>query len=234
MPILSAADGCRAGWVVVTQDLDTGAISWRLCAGAQALIHPDPLPAVLAIDIPIGLPDLGARQADPLARRLLGPGRGSSVFPAPLRPMLAAGTYLEACAIRLRIDGKKMSIQAWGIMPKIRDVDAVLSADPAARLRVYEIHPEVCFHFMAGAHPLRHGKKTPAGQAERLRLLEPHFGAAPAAALADRRALAAQPDDVLDAFAALWTARRIHAGTARGLPPDPPVDSNGLRMQIVY
>jgi predicted RNase H-like nuclease len=42
----------------------------------------------------------------------------------------------------------------------------------------------------------------------------------------------ARLDDVLDAFAALWVARRIEAGAARPLPPRPPRDGRGLRMAI--
>ncbi len=40
-------------------------------------------------------------------------------------------------------------------------------------------------------------------------------------------------DDMLDAFAALWSARRWIVGTAETLPPEPPKDACGLPMQIV-
>jgi predicted RNase H-like nuclease len=43
----------------------------------------------------------------------------------------------------------------------------------------------------------------------------------------------AAPDDVLDAFAALWSADRIARGEAINLPAIPPRDSVGLRMEIV-
>ena len=41
-------------------------------------------------------------------------------------------------------------------------------------------------------------------------------------------------DDVYDACAAAWTAGRIASRTAERLPPDPDLDSTGLRMEIVY
>jgi len=41
-------------------------------------------------------------------------------------------------------------------------------------------------------------------------------------------------DDILDAFAALWTAERIINRDAQSLPEEPPVDSAGLPMRIVY
>src|SRR5699024_12100597 len=39
---------------------------------------------LVAVDIPVGLPDTGTRQADVLVRRRLG-ARASSVFPTPVR-----------------------------------------------------------------------------------------------------------------------------------------------------
>jgi predicted RNase H-like nuclease len=44
----------------------------------------------------------------------------------------------------------------------------------------------------------------------------------------------ATDDDIADAFAALWTARRIVAGVARSLPDVPLLDSAGLPMRMVY
>ena len=41
-------------------------------------------------------------------------------------------------------------------------------------------------------------------------------------------------DDILDAFAALWTATRIFEGRARSLPERPPIDAAGLLMRILY
>jgi hypothetical protein len=40
-------------------------------------------------------------------------------------------------------------------------------------------------------------------------------------------------DDILDAFAALWTAERIAPGEAVTLPEVPPRDRHGLPMEMV-
>jgi predicted RNase H-like nuclease len=40
-------------------------------------------------------------------------------------------------------------------------------------------------------------------------------------------------DDHMYAFAALWTAEQAHSGKALVLPPNPPPDEYGLRMEIV-
>lgn len=179
----------------------------------KIVIH-QPAAQVIALDIPIGLPDQGARACDLAARQILGRPRASSVFPAPIRPVLAATSYTAACQIRSRIEAKKLSIQAWGIMPKICEVDEALRHDPALLTTVHEVHPEVSFFFLGGGQPCQHSKKSSTGRAERRRLLAPFFGAWLTAALAERRQLGSAEDDILDAFAALWTAERIAGGIA--------------------
>ena len=42
-----------------------------------------------------------------------------------------------------------------------------------------------------------------------------------------------QDDDLIDAFAALWTAQRIVQGTAIQVPEIPEVDSAGLPMRMM-
>jgi predicted RNase H-like nuclease len=40
-------------------------------------------------------------------------------------------------------------------------------------------------------------------------------------------------DDLLDAFAALWSGERVVAGKEFLLPAKPPLDTCGLRMEMV-
>ena len=112
-------------------------------------------------------------------------------------------------------------------------VDAVLRRMPALRERVHEIHPEVSFFFLGGGKPMRHGKKTEEGTMERANLLGTVFGRAIEDLLAARFYVQVGVDDVLDAFAALWTAERIHNNAHLILPAAPPLDRAGLRMEIV-
>lgn len=230
--IAAGVDGCRAGWIQITLGPQSAIVS-RCLPDAAGLVRQEPRPDAIAIDIPIGLPASGPRACDLEARRLLGPRR-SSVFSAPLRAMLEARSWEEACAIRSRIEGKRIPKQLWGILPKIREVDALLRADlHGAGGLLREAHPELCFRSWAG-RPLEHAKKRPAGRRERLALVSRHFGAK-----AFERVREAHPrrdvadDDILDAFAALWTAERILAGSAHTLPEHPPRDACGLPMQIV-
>jgi predicted RNase H-like nuclease len=188
---------------------------------------------LIALDVPIGLPDRGSRDCDVAARRLLGPGRGSSVFPAPIRPVLEACSHGEACAIRESVEEKRLSIQSWAIVPKIREVDVALRTSAELRSRVREVHPEVCFYHVASGRPMTHAKKKRRGREERLDLLRPAFGSAVDAALADRRVLGCAADDIVDAFVGLWTARRVWAGEAVTIPGAPPRDRHGLPMEMV-
>jgi hypothetical protein len=98
MPNIAGVDGCRAGWIALIECTETRSITARVFLTFRDLVTAlDAI--VIAIDIPIGLTDSGARQCDHLARRHLGSKRGSSVFPAPIRPALAASPS-RICGIR--------------------------------------------------------------------------------------------------------------------------------------
>jgi predicted RNase H-like nuclease len=98
---------------------------------------------------------------------------------------------------------------------------------------VREVHPEVSFYFLNGERPMSAAKTKVAGRAERLSLLREWSGEAVVNALASRRELGCKVDDVMDAFVALWTAERIASGSAVSIPPQPPLDAYGLRMEML-
>jgi predicted RNase H-like nuclease len=230
MATLAGADGCKSGWIVIHKrpnEIDSAVVA-RIAELFQS-VDPD----VLAIDIPIGLTEAGARMCDVLARRAIHP-RGSSVFPAPIRAAMAEAAYADANRVSRERQNRGMSQQAFAICSKIREIDELLRTRPALRDRVYEVHPEVSFREWNGG-PMMHPKKSLSGGADRLRLVHAHFGAGAfetVRARHPRRGVA--DDDILDAFAALWTAERIANGTARTLPEQPPRDVAGLPMRIIY
>jgi predicted RNase H-like nuclease len=106
---------------------------------------------------------------------------------------------------------------------------------PARQDQAVEVHPEVSFWRMAHRQPMQFSKKKPEGYDERLKLLAETLEI-PAASREIERLCAgpARPDDVLDAIAVAWTARRAAEGRAQRFPAEPEVDDNGLRMEIVY
>jgi predicted RNase H-like nuclease len=197
---------------------DLGDLIGQIDAGALAAV---------AVDIPIGLASDGPRRADVEARRRLGPRR-SSVFPAPVRSVLAASTYAEACALSRSACGKAISKQLFNILPKIREVDALVT--PLRQRRLFEMSPELSLAVIAGA-PMAHPKTTPAGRAERVQALGGVFGHEQIAHHVRHTPAGAGVDDVLDAFAGAWTARRYVAATHLQLGGD--VDERGLRMEVV-
>jgi predicted RNase H-like nuclease len=190
--------------------------------------------ACIAIDIPIGLATGGPRSCDLEARRALG-RRGPGVFPAPDPRLLGAATYAAALALARALTGTGVSKQAYAIFAKVAEVNR--AAPPPLRRRLVEVHPEVSFRALGG-RPMARPKGTPDGCEERRALLAVAFagGAVPARPAAARLARPATADDVLDAIAAAWTARRRALGRAGRLPTAtaPPLDGNGLRMEIVF
>jgi len=137
----------------------------------------------------------------------------------------------EASRIRRSLDGKGCSRQAYMIFDKIKDVDAVIV--PGLQSKLVEGHPEVSFAAMQGGVAMPHRKACVAGRTERLQALTPSFGDV-SPFLATGRSLGVEADDVLDAFALLWTARRLRDGVATVRLPDPAESVGaGLRAQIV-
>ncbi|MCK1975190.1 DUF429 domain-containing protein, partial [Bacillus safensis] len=80
--------------------------------------------AIIAVDMPIGLPERGQRSAERAARAHLGE-RQSSLFSIPPRAAGYAGDYRESCSLSLeRTDPpRKVSRQAFGLFPKICELD---------------------------------------------------------------------------------------------------------------
>lgn len=223
--IVAGVDGCRAGWVMVARDLGSGALTLSVAPRFAGL--PDRA-TVVAIDMPIGLSDEGPRGCDSLARRLL-PGRASSVFPPPARPMLAMTTYPQANAWG-KARGRGLSKQAWNILAHIRDLDDTLT--PVDQDRVFEAHPELAFVRLNGGLPPP-PKKTAEGVARRLRLLR-RAGLKRLARLLAERPPGVKADDVLDAAALTLTAERIRLGQGIRLIGTPERDATGRRMEIWY
>ena len=210
MTLVAGADVAKGKWVVVVLrdgEFDHAAVTKTLAeflAGSKSL-------EVLAVDIPIGLPEgKEHRHCDLAAKAFLKP-KSSSVFFTPPRPVLEAPTYQEGNRLSWRDYERGVSAQAYALGQKILDVDPIAASDD----RIIEVHPEVCFLAMKG-EPLGYSKHSWNGQAERRRLI-----AGAGIILPDHLPGAGKvpPDDLLDAAAAAWTAWRVARGEAKVLPP---------------
>ena len=215
MTPVAGVDGCRAGWIVVHEG------HAEVHADFAAVLAALPDDAVVAVDMPIGLVDEhipGGRDVDRAARLELGRKR-SSVFSAPPRCALGARTLPDA-----RRRGGRLTLQTLNLLPRIEDVDAVMT--PELQSRVFEVHPELSFGAMAGGSPVLTPKRSAAGSKERRALLQR------AGVCVPERPTGAVADDLLDACALMWSARRIAGGTASRLPDPPSRDSRGLSMEL--
>jgi predicted RNase H-like nuclease len=229
-------DGCRFGWVAVFEE--RAQLGYRLFRRFDELAANFSQAGTILVDIPIGLPWAGCptRPCDTLARKQLGPGRASSVFPAPSRAACNASDVGEARRLNIAELGRSLSAQAWGICAKVAEVDKWLLANPATRHRVGEIHPEVCFWALNGRRPMRHAKSSAHGLAERMAALtthEPRSQALLHAALREQRRSELQADDVLDALVAFLTSRSAR-GEIQRLQGNPAHDLHGLPMEMLH
>ncbi len=220
-------DGCRAGWIAVIWT-DVGAHCELLSSFSKVLsVHP----GIIAVDMPIGLPPKHGRIAEHEARSILG-ARRSSVFSTVSRAAYAANTWKEACEINLinSVPPKKLSQQSFAIFKKVKEVDAAIT--PALQSRVREVHPEVIFYEMNDRQPLHFSKKKRDGASERVKLLE--RSGFPWSTLGHPIYLKKNvaDDDIIDACACAWSARRILEGTARYYPEKEERDARGLLMRI--
>ena len=231
---LAGADGCPAGWMTAFVRQRGGEVRLRVVPAFAAIAAAPEAPAVIAVDMPIGLPARigpGGRGPERAVRALLGK-RQSSVFPVPSREAIYAPTYRDACRLALATSDPPRSVQKqlFLIGPKIREVDHALRTDPALAARVFETHPELAFWRLNGESPLAFAKKVKPGLALRRKLLI--AAGYPPAAVAAPPPKGAGADDVLDALACAAIARRIHAGLARSFPDAPQRDEYGLPMAI--
>ncbi|MCA3561664.1 MAG: DUF429 domain-containing protein [Aestuariivirga sp.] len=229
-PVLGV-DGCPGGWIAVRW---AGTVSHHLCRNFAQVMTMDA--AVIAVDMPIGFPLGSGRAAEREVRSRLGE-RQSSVFSVPSRAAVMCTDYRESCAANLAASDppKKVSKQIFHIFPKMREIDALIT--PELQSRIAEVHPELAFWAMNGEIPSPLPKKVkgqphaPGLELRKVLLATAGFPLVDLPSPSYRRADVGT-DDLIDACACAWSARRILEGRAVTFPADPPCDARGLRMAI--
>jgi predicted RNase H-like nuclease len=219
-------DGWRGRWVGAL--LEGRHVSLQVLEDAAAVLAvPDV--ELIAIDMPIGLPDNRSRVCDDQARDLLrSTGAAGSVFPTPVRAVLAIDDYAEARAVSRAVTDPQRapSAQAFQLVKSIRALDEALGEPPSDR--VVEVHPELAFRALSD--DVRDRKGSARGTIQRLRALR--------AVMDVEEALATAPAgvpviDALDACAAAWSARRLADGIGERVG-DGTTDSRGRPMRICW
>ena len=205
--VFVGVDGCSAGWFAVfLAESDSDECDRGNCTLEKYSWEPGVFPEfsalwdflksnyetyepLILIDIPIGLKSGGSgeRLSDLGARKIL-KTRKSSIFPVPCREAVYAETYGQACEINEKLTGKRISKQAWNILPRIRDVDGFLISSLESRGKsagadesgsegvdirdlIWETGPEICFQAFAG-QPMKYSKKKEEGFLERKEVLK--------------------------------------------------------------
>jgi predicted RNase H-like nuclease len=219
-------DGWRGTWVGALLDGRSVRVL-HLASMTDVLAVPDV--EVVGIDMPIGLSDDGVRACDvAAAQRLQGLGAAGSVFPTPVRAVLATDDYAEARALSraATYPPRAPSAQAFQLVKAIRQLDDALGDPPSDR--VVEVHPEVSFRALDPG--VRDRKGTARGTLQRLRALR--------AVMDVEEALDGAPAgvpmiDALDACAAAWSAARLVRGEGECFG-DGATDSRGRPMRICW
>lgn len=237
-PWVAGADGCRRGWIVVLWHPATNTVRRRVVVYLDDLLAVPEAPAMLGLDMVIGCPDRaqkGGRRCDRQARQILGHPRSASVFSPPAYPTLEADTYAQAQRLNhgTSPEAPGLSKQAFHLIPKLRAVAEQMN--PRLQDRVREVHPELAFCAMNGGTAVEASKHSDEGEMTRIELLGTH-GFPDLHDVVDSEAgPGVEGNDLLDAHAACWTARRIYEGTAQRCPPrdvNAPRNGRGLRMEI--
>lgn len=214
----------KSGWLgAVLDPTGHGTPHLITASGLPALLEQAGEVAVVAVTVPMGLPDEGRREADVQTRRFLG-DQGSTVLTTPVRDAVYAISHGEANSFNRAAGGAGVSSEAWDLRRRIQELDAWLRQDLPAL--VVETHPEAAFATLAGA-PVTSRRRSGEGSSERRSLLAAGGVYVPTSA-----PHGIGTDDLLDACAAAWSAHRVKNGEATSFPEEPTRHSDGIGAAI--
>jgi len=204
-------DGCRGAWVAAHVEGDQGAASlvgWRHGRFAAVLADTPP-DRIVAVDIPVGLPERGRRPCDLAGRQALGPA-AARLFLTPPRYAWTAPDLAAANTLLSEQGEPGMSAQCYALRAAVLEVETF-----ATHRRLVEVHPELSF--LAARGRVLAPKRTAVGVGQRIAALSGWIDVVAALAGAPAQV---PVDDALDALAAAWTATRVRTGRAQSYPED--------------
>lgn len=229
-------DGCPLGWLAI--DFKRSDVPYWVLRNENELKETFDRYDRIFIDIPVGIPEESyTRECDERLREELGPDYQSSVFNPPVRTALYAPTYAEACIQSYSITDKKVSLQAWNISDKIKQVDQLLQQNSSFTGKVYESHPELLFRILNGWESVQQRKQTRKGLKHRLNLLKSVREESESIyrELKEKfRRKEVGEDDIVDAMILAYFAHQSEQQEIRQLPENPLEDAKGLTMAIHY
>lgn len=242
--VAAGVDWAGAGWLAV-YFVNGSYEDYTFKTAFDALWDETDTPALVLVDVPIGLPEneeslTDREELDSLARSVT--ERSSSVFPVPSREACTIAytdnaSYEEVVRQNEADLDKGLSWQSYYIADGIGEVDAYLNQYDSAKQWIIEAHPEVCFRALLG-HPLEYGKDSAAGVGERLTALQTVLdspGETLKRVTADLQGESPEIDidDVLDAVALGATASK-GKGNLEYLPESWECDPNDIPIRMAY
>lgn len=228
-------DGCKLGWILIS--FDEGKEKYQVIESNDELKGIFENYDRIFIDMPIGLEDEEyTRECDALLRKELGGEYSSSVFSPPIRPALEAPSYVEANMISYEWTEKKLSLQSWNITPKIKALDELLRENSEFKEKVLESHPELLFQKLNGGMIFQK-KNLKKGVRHRLELIkeeEPIADDFFRDIKEEWRRSEVGEDDIVDAMALAYYAKRSEEKGIKTIPADINYDSVGLPKAIHF
>jgi len=168
-------DACKFGWIAIVID-KSGEFEFSKHSTFPSIISTYPNAEKYLVDMVIGLADKNhPREVEQLVRQKLKPNRTSTVFTPPCREAVYEKTYEAAKKKNITITGKSISIQAWNVVPKIREIDEFILKNKNLRSKIKEAHPELCFASLNNGTTMQFKKSIKEGEEERLALLSLFF-----------------------------------------------------------
>lgn len=225
-------DACKYGWCGIGV-YDNRKI-WGCFEDLSELINTYPDLQRILIDIPIGLTSKNfSRTIDVKARTYL-QNRKSSIFSPPCREAIYADDYKDALQINRRICGKGISIQAYNISRKIREIDEWFDIKPLA-LKILEAHPELCFKTLNQNRDLKFSKHDKDGIEERKKIIfrfDDNLRNIYLDLMKQYKRSQVKPDDILDAVVLYLVNSNYSA--LKYFEDKNNIDETGKWVQIVY
>jgi predicted RNase H-like nuclease len=220
----------RNGWLVATGRLMGATMvvaDIHVAAKFIDVLDARPSYQVITLHAPVGLPEgdeQGGRECDKAARKLLGWPRQAAIVSPPTREELSALTEAAPAPTPARRRRHRTTLE------HAAEIDEAIAA--YWQRTVYETNPELSFYELNSSRPLRYGKHSMHGQAERLKLLSARMGGVDR--LVEKRLpRSVRRSQLIDSLGALWTARRIAGRAINSLPDTPQWDDQGRRMELV-
>lgn len=224
-------DGCRGGWIGAV--LQEGELTVKRYPTVAAIMEEHSEFNEFLIDMIMGLQGDKTQVRPEAAARSLLKERSSTLFPAPARQAVYAENTAGAYEENVRILGKKFTPLTVGIIPKIRELDEFLQANPKYKNVLKESHPEICFSILKGG-VLRTKKSESDGIKERSEIIRRYLrGFDEEKATSLGKTLKCKTDDILDAVCLAIAANLTGQGHYSILPEKPMMDDTGLYMRLI-